>query len=465
MRKNKFLKLFGCIFSVTLCFVLLASLFSPSAVALEENRTILAIGDSISTGYGLDDPETQCFVYGLLGEGGKVINMAINGNTASGILSQIKDKNHEKKITVEHIKEADIVTITCGGNDMMAVLYSSIADEWNKNHQDDKIDGTQVLEKLAEMDFGMLLTVVNLFNPESESYVINSKTFEDALSEYAKNLKEITEYINSVNPSVAVIVSTQYNPYAEFKGTKLDIVYKGFEEGVSRLNKIINDNSFEGGYIVSDSKKLFDDREGLGDYYNADEKTVNLDFHPTAEGHELLAESFTNTISQLEYVEITVSSFFEGLDGAFSNEGVENLKYDVVRGKKVFATAKAVMGFTFDKDAEGTVLSAVADEGVILKMYYTRNTYKLGWHTYEDILFEEYKFGQPITAPKVKRKGYNFMSWDEQVPETMPAADITFVALWGKKKMNPLVVVIVLLLIASASISMWAYSKDKKKRS
>ncbi len=464
MKENKFWKMFGRVFCLTLCFVFLMSMFDSTALATEENRTILAIGDSISTGYGLSEPENQSFVYGILGEGGKVVNMAINGNTASGILSQIKDKKHEKRITSDHIKEADVVTITCGGNDMMAVLYDGIANEWNKTHQGDEITGSQVLEKLSEMDLGMILAVANLLNPESESYVINSEVFEEALREYAKNLKEITNYINSVNPSVAIIVSTQYNPYVEFKGTKFDIIYKGFEDGVSKLNNVITENGFDGGYTVTDSKKLFDDMEGLGDYYNADEKTMNLDFHPTAEGHELLAESFETTLSGLEYVEITMSRCLEGLDGTFSEEGTEIVKYDVVRGKKIVIPTGTVMGFTFNKDVEGTLLSAAADEGVVLKIYYTRNTYRLGWHTYEKVTFEEYKYGEPITAPAVKRKGYKFVSWDEEVPETMPAQDVTFVALWAKKRINFLAIITVLLSAVTVSIGVWVYIKERKNK-
>ena len=40
-------------------------------------------------------------------------------------------------------------------------------------------------------------------------------------------------------------------------------------------------------------------------------------------------------------------------------------------------------------------------------------------------------YGTPITAPTLTREGYTFKGWDKEIPETMPAENITVKAQWG----------------------------------
>ena len=40
-------------------------------------------------------------------------------------------------------------------------------------------------------------------------------------------------------------------------------------------------------------------------------------------------------------------------------------------------------------------------------------------------------YGTPITAPTLTREGYTFKGWDKEIPETMPADNITVKAQWG----------------------------------
>ena len=39
-------------------------------------------------------------------------------------------------------------------------------------------------------------------------------------------------------------------------------------------------------------------------------------------------------------------------------------------------------------------------------------------------------YGTPITAPTLTREGYTFKGWDKEIPETMPADNITVKAQW-----------------------------------
>jgi lysophospholipase L1-like esterase len=143
---------------------------------------------------------------------------------------------------------------------------------------------------------------------KNENYLVNSPEFETTVNEYIANLNAVMEYIKSVNPKAKVYVATQYNPYAEFKGKKitmiitmdLNSIYSGMEEGVTKLNAAISENAIKGGYTVVDVKTVFDSamtKEGT-DLYNADSnmKTFNVDFHPNAAGHKVIANEFIKNL-------------------------------------------------------------------------------------------------------------------------------------------------------------------------
>ena len=86
----------------------------------------LALGDSISTGYGLAEGEKGFADIVAEEMGYTLINRAINGNTSVGILAQMKDP-----LVLADVKQADVITITCGGNDLMGMLFQAIADAYN----------------------------------------------------------------------------------------------------------------------------------------------------------------------------------------------------------------------------------------------------------------------------------------------------------------------------------------------
>ncbi len=117
-----FFRFCGILLSITLLF---CSLPLPSAA--DEPQYYLALGDSISTGYCLGGShfEDERFTKILAETNGYVeINEAIDGNTMSGILSQLEDGSLD-----EAIASADLITITCGGNDMLEFLYSYLSEQ------------------------------------------------------------------------------------------------------------------------------------------------------------------------------------------------------------------------------------------------------------------------------------------------------------------------------------------------
>ncbi len=284
------------------CFV-----FSASA---ESTVDILVIGDSISTGYGLASADESFSSLFVSEKGYSVTNKAVDGNTASGIAAQLSTN----AITEADIKSADIVTITCGGNDLMALFYNKIVTVWNVGHPDDQLTVADLPVELSnpqsQKRMALMTIALNLLDSTNPLYFIDDADFTQAVSDYILALNGIVDYIHSKNSNAKVIVATQYNPYVEFKGVtlggfiKLDPLYSGMEEGVTALNNAIVSNASNGNYYVADVKSGFDAYNGNGDLYNAcpEMAKLDVDFHPAAEGHKVISQVFSEVIDEV-YVE------------------------------------------------------------------------------------------------------------------------------------------------------------------
>ena len=272
------------IFSLFLTAVMAAGM-TCTAFAAEPTK-ILALGDSITTGYGLQAPEKERFT-ALLGEGYLVNNRAVNGNTVTGIAKQLKTGG----ITLQEISAADVITITIGGNDLMALLYTKAAEKGAEK---------------GNIEHALLTCSQTLLDKNSPDYLVNSPAFTMALSLYQQTLTEVTAALRQTNPDAEIIVATQYNPYMECKGVTLQGVslnplYAGVEDGVNRLNTAILAGAAAGGYHVADVKTAFDTAYSAGsDLSNANPHITafDLDFHPTAAGHAVLAQAFRTALTK-----------------------------------------------------------------------------------------------------------------------------------------------------------------------
>ena len=127
---------------LTMASVLLLSvlLCSVAASQTEETKpqTLLALGDSLTTGYGLANytpggSPYLCNSYinqiakamGL--EGGQTyINRAVNGDRSADLAKLLPSLENE-------VKSADMIIITIGGNDLLSLL-PSIASQIGRAH-------------------------------------------------------------------------------------------------------------------------------------------------------------------------------------------------------------------------------------------------------------------------------------------------------------------------------------------
>ena len=110
----------------------------------------------------------------------------------------------------------------------------------------------------------------------------------------------------------------------------------------------------------------------------------------------------------------------------------EREKITALNGSFVTGELKDLEGFT----APGAVSATVtADSGMVIRYYYTRNTYTATfdygvWGLDEYDKTVTYYYGQELVVPVVTRPGYEFERWSGILPETMPAYDFTVTAYW-----------------------------------
>ena len=80
--------------------------------------------------------------------------------------------------------------------------------------------------------------------------------------------------------------------------------------------------------------------------------------------------------------------------------------------------------------------------GVTINAVYTVDSYTTKWIVNGKETAESYDFGSKITKPAdPELEGYDFMGWSPEVPETMPAHDMIFTAVFEVRKYNANLVV------------------------
>ena len=173
--------------------IILSITMIPSTAFAFTPVNVLALGDSITAGYGLKAPETERFT-ALLGNDCIVTNKAVNGNTTAGILKQLQTD----KITAQMITAADVITITSGGNDIMTAFYSQTAEKYNAKYHTNITpkDVRTILEKCSSanlMQNRPVLTIAEqILNKNSADYLLNTPVFSEALNSYQQNMTAIT---------------------------------------------------------------------------------------------------------------------------------------------------------------------------------------------------------------------------------------------------------------------------------
>ncbi len=255
----------------------LALLMSACAVgvsAAEAPKKLLALGDSITTGYGLANYSGglpyECKSYintvaealGL--EAGKTyVNSAVDGDTSEDLLSMMP-------LLTEDIKSSDLIVVTIGGNDLLQAIPLVAA----------AVAGSNVGGLEASVNY--LITVA----PEKYATLAQNTDFQAkigaVLGKYASNLAAIATAIKTNAPEARVILVKQYNPmknvlgFADF-GNFADTM-------IGAINASMDAVAASFGFEVLDAPSVINvNAAGLTNI-------LDLDIHPNAKGHIEMAK-------------------------------------------------------------------------------------------------------------------------------------------------------------------------------
>lgn len=289
--------------SFALAFFLVIS-FIPNEIKAADEKNYLALGDSISTGYGLSQ---NGFVEQITDKYGyNLTNSAADGETSKSLLDKLN--NDSLKSDIEN---SDVITLTIGGNDLMNALYDFLAEKYNATTQKD-YDGEKIKEILMndeDTEYSAVITtaILNISSFQSSTQAAN------ALSNFEENLNDIISYIETNNPNAWVIITTQYNPYKFLPQQgkdepgmeeKLESINTAFEQEVQKINQVIkNVSTSSSTFMVADVYERFNDaqKNPCNATYDINTSKLNLDFHPNEYGHSLIADMVSGKIEEIQY--------------------------------------------------------------------------------------------------------------------------------------------------------------------
>ena len=139
-------------------------------------------------------------------------------------------------------------------------------------------------------------------------------------------------------------------------------------------------------------------------------------------------------------------------DSTYQGAGETNSTADIT------ADAVAAEGFSLDS-AKSTLTGTIAADGsLVLSIYYSRNQYTITYAN-TDLKPDTYYYGATVSARTPEKAGYAFQGWEEEVPSTMPAQNITLTAKWNE---NPADYTDYDIAVAAANAKKAEANYDKK---
>ncbi len=258
-----------------LAVILAASVVMMCVSAFEGPKTMLLLGDSITTGYGLENyvpgaSPYECRSYGniiaeALGLKGRdtYINKAVNGDTSSDLLALIP------KIE-DDIKKSDLIVISIGGNDLLTAFPTVVKILAGKevNSVDDAI------EFLVNADPSMFSS----FESNRDLLIAIGAVYAN----YTINMAVIASELKELAPNARIMFLEQYNPMKDVEGFELFGEMAAYF--IDTINETIKNACEVAGFEAIDVPSVLDqDAAGMTNI-------LDFDIHPNAAGHREIAK-------------------------------------------------------------------------------------------------------------------------------------------------------------------------------
>ncbi len=277
--------------AVTGFLMLAVTLLGPGAAtvfadgdSVKEDPTyrIVTLGDSLTVGYepGVDLNKLYGFVERLYEQGlfygrTEVTNLGIAGLKTDGLDHYVQAIVDGRSLTAEELQpgladprakqigadapkakaaiaEADLITITIGGNDMMSLVGTV-----------DKLSEEQLAAKLQEL-----------------------------FAQYTENVTAVIGNLRLLNPDATIVIADQYNPIPKLAG---EAAYAKLLEAAGHFTKLVDDIAASFANQGADIKVAH-----VAEAFVGSEITMTHilkdDIHPNQYGYETMATVFAETI-------------------------------------------------------------------------------------------------------------------------------------------------------------------------
>lgn len=293
-------RLFCVLLSAVMAFTFMtATAFAQDTMNVPSS--ILVLGDSISTGYGLSGYElgrenTDNFAnqvakkYEISDE--NFSNLALDGQTSNELLDRIKAGKYDSELA-----GADLVLISIGGNDLLHYVLGVICDAL-------EISDISQIENVDYTNPAVLLNVLTALTTDEFSSKI-----EAIVSSFGESFVEIYQLVRQKAPDANIIFQTIYDPFDQNElFTMIDTVAKSV---LDDFNRVIRNNATdaEGNevYKVCDVASLFAGRGS--DLTNIE----SYDIHPNQSGHNEIFSALCPLIEDFEYKIDSISADMQNL--------------------------------------------------------------------------------------------------------------------------------------------------------
>lgn len=279
----------------------------------EGEISVVVLGDSIARGYGLANVEKQRYS-ALLAEkladdyaDVNIANYGVDGLTGAELVEFLKNDMPAE------IADSDYVLVSIGGNNILGVLteMSGVAELMTGIDSQIITDYVKYMTATDETEKSKYETVLTTLNTllGTVNSVFTGETFAQKVAEAVEKLQneipEIVSLIKEENPDAKIVIQTVFNPYKSvnislpYIESKVELASHG-DAAVSVLNMAIESLAEEQGYAVLPVYDVFEAsaKKAVNAAFSILTMQLNVDPHPNATGHQLIAESYYNLIKE-----------------------------------------------------------------------------------------------------------------------------------------------------------------------
>lgn len=297
---------------VTLCAmifftVIISTAFSSSAET-NPSLNVVSLGDSIARAYGCKPEEA----YGYLlaqqirnetsskGYTVDYVNYGHDGDTSSDLLDKLKTDT-----TVQNsIKDAGIVTISIGGNNLMRGLYREMATVLNLNINSATFENDLMaaFQNTNPQTLALELAPIFVIEPNVKAGTATPSERMRAIADaYQTDITAIFNQIQTLNSNAKIILTTVPNPTKDpILGTAMDPYFQMYNDYIRTSCPVANK------IYIADSDTAFKEYTGSEaltftniDWTNPSKNVLNP--HPTPFGHTIMEQAHYAQIK--DYIE------------------------------------------------------------------------------------------------------------------------------------------------------------------